>query len=202
MSPSPLTDLERDYLTAAERGDQQETRRLERLVDQAQADKEAHLSRPGALKEAAMWYADALGLPVFPLAPGQKRPATAHGFHDATTDLTQIETWWKATPAANIGAPTGILFDAFDIDGPEGMIALGDYMDQAGQFPPILALSLTPRGRHYLVPATERGNTTGLLPKVDYRSVGGYVVLPPSRTAEGTYRWDMPLTPDPARRAA
>src|SRR5690625_6511520 len=81
------------------------------------------------------------------------------------------------------------------------MIALGDYID-AGQLPPIIGLSLTPRGRHYLVPPAGQHNTTSLLPKVDYRGTGGYVLLPPSRTPDGTYWWDTPLTLDSATAAA
>ncbi|RAC10102.1 DNA primase, partial [Burkholderia multivorans] len=30
------------------------------------------------------------GVPVFPCTPWGKRPATGHGFHDATTDLDQV----------------------------------------------------------------------------------------------------------------
>src|SRR5690625_4418303 len=134
MSPAPLTDLERQYLAAAARGHHEEAARLERLVDQAHQAKRAQLAAPGALLASALWYANTLRLPVFPLAPGQKRPATSHGFHDATISLDQIRAWWQAIPEANIGAPTGHLFDAFDVDGPEGMIALGEFMDQ-GEFP-------------------------------------------------------------------
>jgi len=201
MSPAPLTDLERDYLAAAERGDHTEAARLEQLVDAAHEAKQAQLAQPGAILAAALWYADTHGLPVFPCAPGEKRPATPHGFKDATTDLDQIRAWWKVNPLYNLAAPTGLLFDVFDVDGPEGMIALGDYID-AGQLPPIIGLSLTPRGRHYLVPPAGQHNTTSLLPKVDYRGTGGYVLLPPSRTPDGTYWWDTPLTLDSARAAA
>lgn len=195
MSPAPLTTLERDYLAAAERGDHTEAARLEALVDAAHEAKQGQLAQPGALLAAALWYADTLGLPVFPCLPGGKRPLTAHGYKDATTDLDRIRAWWKASPEANIGIPTGGRFEVFDVDGPEGLIALGDYMDQ-GAFPIPLGIVLTPRGRHIYVPPTGAGNTTGLLPKVDVRGVGGYVVAPPSRTPEGTYFWDTPLTPE------
>lgn len=201
MSPAPLTDLERQYLTAATRGDHTETARLEQLVDAEHQARIDRLAQPGAILDAALWYATTLHLPVFPCLPGQKRPATPHGFKDATTDEAQIRAWWRVRADYNVAAPTGILFDVFDVDGPEGMVALGDYMDQ-GAVPAPLALSLTPRGRHYLVPPADVPNTTGLLPKVDYRGRGGYVLLPPSRTTDGTYWWDTPLTPDTTARSA
>lgn len=202
MSPVPLTPLEQEYVAAATSGNHTEAARLERLVDAAHADKQTQLTAPGALKSAALWYATALNLPVFPCAPGEKRPATGHGFKDATTNPAQIEAWWKVNPHYNVAAPTGHLFDVFDVDGPEGLIALGEFMD-AGGFPAPMALSLTPRGRHYLVPVNpDVGNTTGLLPKVDYRGRGGYVLLPPSRTPDGTYWWDTPLTANNHARSA
>ena len=34
------------------------------------------------------------GWPVFPCLPGQKIPATRHGFRDATTDEQQITAWF------------------------------------------------------------------------------------------------------------
>ena len=67
------------------------------------------------LLAAALWYAD-LGYPVFPCAPGDNKPITKHGFHNATTDPEQIERWWAERPNANIGIPTqGLL--ALDVDG-------------------------------------------------------------------------------------
>ena len=45
------------------------------------------------LLSAALRYAE-LGYPVFPCEPGTNRPATAHGFKDATTDPARIERWW------------------------------------------------------------------------------------------------------------
>ncbi len=51
----------------------------------------------------------ASGVPVFPVAARDKVPLirNGRGFRDATTNLAQIETWWRRFPQANIGVPTG-----------------------------------------------------------------------------------------------
>jgi len=182
-----LTPTEQALVDAAARDDQDEVQRLTANVDAEQATTEARLNAPGALLGAALWYANN-GIAVFPCAPGQKRPVGGHGFKDATTDLEQIRAWWTTTPDANIGLPTGLRFDVFDVDGPEGTIALGEVKDSGGM-PDVLAWCKTPRGMHYYVAPSGHGNTTSLLPKVDHRGAGGYVVAPPSRTADGAYRW-------------
>jgi len=57
------------------------------------------------------------GVPVFP-CNAQKRPLTEHGFKDASRDPDQIRAWWRATPSALIGLPTGEAsgVDALDLD--------------------------------------------------------------------------------------
>src|SRR5437879_4099359 len=59
-----------------------------------------------SLAEAALYYA-ALGWPVFPLLPNSKRPLTAHGYKDATTDPQQIQRWAQVHPDANLGLDCG-----------------------------------------------------------------------------------------------
>ena len=54
----------------------------------------------------ALSYAEA-GWPVFPCQPGQKLPATKHGFKDATTDPDRIIHWWKKAPDCNVAIATG-----------------------------------------------------------------------------------------------
>ena len=58
---------------------------------------------------------------MFPLKPGLKTPACAHGVDDATRDEAQIRTWWKKMPNANIGVAGGVIVD---ID--EGCASLED----------------------------------------------------------------------------
>jgi bifunctional DNA primase/polymerase-like protein len=55
---------------------------------------------------AAYFYASC-GIPVHPLRPGAKEPATAHGVNDASLDLDQIRVWWNADPRYNIGLRCG-----------------------------------------------------------------------------------------------
>lgn len=162
-------------------------------MDAEDADLRARLTAPDALAGAATWYA-AQGIAVFPLVPGEKRPATTHGLHDATTDHAQVLTWWAATPQANIGIPTGALFDVIDIDPPDGYYSL-DQLRTDGLIPDLIGKAITPRGgAHLYIRPTGAGNTANLLPGIDYRGVGGYVVAPPSRTADGRmWLWCDPL---------
>lgn len=162
-------------------------------ADQRLAARQARLTQPGALAAAARWYA-ANGILVFPCEPGGKRPLTTHGFKDATTRLGQIGRWWTATPAANIGLPTGHQFDVIDIDGIDGYQSLG-VMRGDGILPAALGWAATPRGgMHLYIRPTGDGNAANFRPGIDYRGAGGYVVAPPSAGATGRrYDWLEPL---------
>jgi len=101
------------------------------------------------LLEAALDYA-AKGVPVFPCGP-QKIPLTEHGFKNATTDESQIRTWWAEHPTANIGSPTGRVL-VVDVDGPEGEATLRELERTHEPLPQTLEAK-TGRGRHlYFVP--------------------------------------------------
>lgn len=166
-------------------------------LDREDEERRARLTGPAALTDAAHWYATVAGWPVFPLKPGGKTPATRNGFKDATVDPDQITAWWTATPQANIGTPTGITFDVIDIDGPEGFWSLADIRD-ANMLPDVLAKAYTGGGgRHLLVPPGVLGkNGARIMPGIDTRGAGGYIVLPPSRHETGRiYDWiDAPDT--------
>ena len=69
----------------------------------------------------------------------------------------------------------------------------------------IIAKVSTPRpgGMHLFVPAREgMGNKAHLLPGIDYRGLGGYVVGAPSVTDQGMYTFLMPLDPASLKAAA
>jgi hypothetical protein len=161
--------------------------------DRRNAAREARLTAPDALANAARWYAGQ-GIPVFPLMPAEKKPFPgSRGFKDATTDLAQVNRWWTAHPQANIGIPTGGLFDVIDIDGELGALSYRELRD-TDVIPRIYGKATTgrPCSRHLYIAATGDGNSAGVWPGIDYRGAGGYVVAPPSRT-ERRYDWEQPL---------
>lgn len=136
------------------------------------------------------------GVPVFPCVPGQKRPLTARGFHDATTDLIQIERWWTQWPEANLGLPTGAVSGVVvvdvdireDVDGRESMRRALD-AGRAGV--PVFTVVSPSGGRHGYYPATPgvvQRSWQAARAGVDFRGDGGYIVIPPSHTPVGSYR--------------
>jgi len=151
------------------------------------------LRAPNALMNAALWYATN-GIAIFPITPRKKAPPLVQWKTEATTDVAVVRRWWTKTPDANIGIKTGTVFDVIDLDGWEAYV-LWSSMPQELR-PPILGAVLTPRGRHYFIPADpEKTIETGMAGGWDYRGAGGYVVAPPSQNVDGKfYRWLQPPT--------
>jgi len=139
------------------------------------------------LPQAATRYA-AAGVPVFPCVPGEKRPLTVHGFHDATTDPRQIRAWWTRSPMANIGIPTGAASDVevVDVDRRPERSGFSPFerARRAGITAGWAVLIRTPSGGiHAYYPANEnRRQQSWQVPRVhiDFRGEGGYVLAPPS----------------------
>lgn len=146
----------------------------------------------GNLAKAALAYAEA-GLPVFPLHERSKRPMTPRGYLDATCDRATIEQYWQICPAANIGLAVPPGWVVVDIDNQEALLQLKAEDREL----PATARSTTGRGMHlYYRTDTEIRNAVGLLPGIDLRGQGGYVVAPPSIHPSGArYRWEVPLSP-------
>jgi hypothetical protein len=133
----------------------------------------------------ALAYA-ARGWPVFPCHPGEKVPATRHGYRDATTDPGQITAWFTGRPGANLAIATGHPGpDVLDIDhhGPAGNGYPAYYrLLEAGLADDPAACICTPSGgMHAYYAGTDQH--CGHLPghHLDFRSAGGYVLAPPSR---------------------
>lgn len=136
----------------------------------------------------ALWYAEQ-GVRTFPCKPLEKVPATKHGVLDATTDTDVIREWWSRTPEANVALATGDTFDVLDID---------DWTNVAAEIEDIIeegfGFVATPRGgSHVYLPASGDGNAANLVPGIDFRGRGGYVLAPPSVLHNGTYRWLEPV---------
>ena len=126
------------------------------------------------------------GWPVFPCLPGQKIPATRHGFRDATTDEQQITEWFGRGQGWNLAIATGAPGpDVLDVDqhgqAGNGFRAFGK-LRRAGLVNGAAAYVRTPAGGMHAY-FTGSGQHNGRLPShhLDFRSAGGYVVSPPSQ---------------------
>jgi Bifunctional DNA primase/polymerase, N-terminal len=159
------------------------------------------------------------GWPVFPCRPGQKVPATRHGFRDATTDPDQITGWFGRDPGRNVAIATGAPGpDVLDIDvhGPagNGYAALGR-LHCAGLLEGAYGYVRTPSGGlHIYFTGTTQRNGHLAAHHVDFRSHGGYVLAPPSQVdghpylpwgtpaRDGTLSWDRACRalPSPPQR--
>jgi hypothetical protein len=140
---------------------------------------------------AALRYARA-NWPVFPCIPGEKVPATRHGFLDATTDPDKITWWWSRNPEQNVAIATGRPGpDVLDVDvraDGNGFAAYGR-LRREGLLDEASAYVRTPSGGlHAYFTGTEQGN--GRLPghHLDFRSRGGYILAPPSQAGGRPYQ--------------
>jgi hypothetical protein len=153
---------------------------------------EAEVVTP-TLPEAAVELA-VRGWPVHPLLPRSKKPASAHGKDDATTDPAVVATWWAAQPDCNIGIAVPRGYVVIDDDPRNGAArTLEELQVKAGALPPTLtALSGRGEGLHrwYRAPSGELRGELG--PGLDVKLGGaGYVVAPPSLHPDTgqPYRW-------------
>jgi hypothetical protein len=140
--------------------------------------------RDGTLRHA-LAFAER-GWPVFPCQPGQKIPATRHGFLDATTDPAQITHWFSRHPERNLAVATGAPGpDVLDVDqhGKAGNgYAAFNQLRRAGLLDGASAYVRTPSGGLHAY-FTGTGQRNGHLPghHIDFRSTGGYILTPPSQ---------------------
>lgn len=126
---------------------------------------------------AARRYAEA-GIPIFPVEVGGKKPVTANGFYDATTDLQKIDDWWL-THEYNIGFSPGTCgLSVIDFD-PGALLSIKDF--------PRSYTVKTPRGFHLYLEGALPSTASKLAEHVDTRSIGGYVLVPPSCVAGNLY---------------
>lgn len=157
---------------------------------------------PNALLTAALGYV-ARGFWVFPVhaidpATGwcdcgeecrnpAKHPRTAHGLLDATNDPARVARFWSVWPTANIGIDCGRSgLAVVDVDvkkGAEGRATMRWVLERNPEAFGAAELVSTPSGGlHYYFAGAIKTGTGTLGAGVDTRSVGGYVLAPPSVT--------------------
>ena len=146
------------------------------------------------LGEAAYLYASR-GWSVLPLGVGSKTPLTANGVKDATTNPETVAEWWDDKRSANIGIATGrvsgiVVMDVDVKGGAPGLESLASMEEEHGTMETLRAIS--PSGGVHLyfrAPEGSLKNRVGLVPGIDIRGDGGYIVAPPSRVGGSSYRW-------------
>lgn len=152
-----------------------------------------------SMKDWALMYAG-MGLAVFPLQPKDKKPATAHGCKDATTNTEIIENWWNLNPDYNIGIATGsrsgglvvIDLDEDKEKDKHGYEILKEWQMVHGELPDTWT-SITGRGGYHLFyrDNAQTRNAQGLYDGIDIRGEGGYIVAPPSLHPNShKYEWE------------
>jgi hypothetical protein len=144
---------------------------------------------------AALAYGHA-GLFVFPILEGTKdQPLIKQWGIRASCDAAQITEWWTRWPQANIGLAcmkSGIA--VIDSDVPNGEATLQALADNFEGVLSPTKMTRSPRGGLHRFYRGRVATTVGKIgPNVDTRGVGsgngGYVLLAPSRTKDGSYKW-------------
>lgn len=124
-----------------------------------------------ALLEAALGYAKQ-GRRVHPCRADDKRPYIRWGTAASTIEA-DIVRWWTRWPDALLAVCTG-----------DGLVVVDDDRGLADPDPDLsntLTARTRSRGFHHYYSTTQRiGNAVGLLPGIDIRGEGGYVIAPPS----------------------
>lgn len=152
-------------------------------------------SKKHRTNERLQRYTEALaylerGWPVIPVR--DKVPLTSwRKYQHMLPNDAQVMAWLAEEPCPDVaivtGAYSGLL--VLDIDGPKGEAAI------RGRHIPQTPMARTPSGGRHIFfrhPGGRVGSPTGLLPEMDIRADGGYVVAPPAPGRE----WYDYLSPD------
>lgn len=129
-----------------------------------------------------------LGFSVIPLLPNSKKPMIKwEEFQKRKATVAELTEWWTKCPNANVGVCTGRIsaIVVVDLDGPEGLASAA----RLGLTSSVC--SFTGNGKHLWYRNNPNvQNEVRVLPGVDVRAEGGYVVAPGSVHESGRrYRW-------------
>lgn len=122
-----------------------------------------------------------------------------HGFHDATADVIRINRWWTKHPDHNIGLATGHAFDVIDIDPRNGGVDSFMELLDTQRLPVVHGVAVTASGgMHLYIEPRNSKSKPAMMPGVDYKAKGGYVVGPPSTLGERGRDYTWLCVPSPA----
>jgi len=140
----------------------------------------------------ALEYRDKFNLSIIPANPKNKKTLVRWKQHqEKRATAARIRAWFSQYPDAMVGIVTGALSGLFviDCDTEEGYAAIRELIPEGLKMP----IARTPRGWHlYFQYPADCTLTVGqnVIPGVDFRGEGGYVVSPPSvNSSGGCYEW-------------
>ncbi len=153
----------------------------------------------GAVQAAPAFCSPLPSLRVFPVK--NKRPLSRGWQHSAPIDLKLVAGWQEKHLGCNWGAALDSDTMVIDCDSDAALSALCDIAESHGGIPSTLT-TITGRGFHFWfrtpVPVHNR---VAVMPGVDVRTKGGFVVIPPSVHQNGTpyqFAWsDAPVADAP-----
>ena len=143
----------------------------------------------------ALAYASA-GMAIFPVG-ANKKPLTAHGLKDASTNDTAICSWWRKWRHADIGwaVPADVVVVDLDRKGSsDGLQDFHAHGDVGVDDVPTPQASTPTGGRHLVYSANGSACRNGVRVNgsaIDIRTGGGYIVLPGPRNGRA---WLKPLS--------
>ena len=137
--------------------------------------------------EAALDYWNK-GYSVIPIKTRTKEPAISwKPYQSKLAKENEIRGWWSEWPYANIGIVTGKISNltVIDLDGSQGTESFSKHLQKEL---PETRIHSSPNGMHlYYKYNANIKQTTGILPKVDIRNDGGYILAPPSKVNGKNY---------------
>lgn len=155
--------------------------------------------------QAALAYAER-GFSIIPIRPDKKPFIKWEAYQTTKATPEEIKSWFTKWSGAMIGICTGEISGILvvDCDNAEAYQKIQDLLPDSF----VTCIAKTPRGYHiYLVYPKDQqiSNATGIMPGVDVRGQGGYIIAPGSVNAEGkAYAWleglsidDVALAPLP-----
>lgn len=128
-----------------------------------------------------------------------KHPRMLDWVGEASADPATITSWWEQWPDANVGVATGSAsgFWVLDVDPRNGGDdTLARFIAQHGPLPATTRAVTGSGGAHYLFKLPGRPVGCGKLgPGLDIKGDGGQIVVAPSRSGAGLYRWAAGCAP-------
>lgn len=166
-------------------------------MQMSQFEKEAEIPAEGLRVERAVACAES-GWAVFPVVPNKKTPLTPNGFKDASKSAAVIRNTFAKFDNPNIGLATGKASGVacLDIDVKNGAKGRESLALLKG-LPPTLTVTTPSGGWHlyYAYPEDGLRSKNGILPGIDLKADGGYVLAAGSSIDGKPYEYQDPETP-------